>query len=357
MEPGIKQSIGQGFQAANRSWLGIVFFAGAWLLVALVAFLGLAVTNPPPAVFEERPPLVQPAPPPAATTPPAPPAAESPATPTDATLFDQLEAPESAETAADVQPVAADVAPQVPDAAAPAEPAVDASQAQAQQAITAWFGRAWPMLLIVVLLLVASSLWLSGGQVGYLAKQVVAGQAKVSEFWVTGTRAFVPLLALSALLMLAGAGLLGIFLVIAAVFAALQAVPEALRAILAVLVFIAALVGLIWLAVRFAFLVIAIVVDRAGPVASFTASLRVTRGRWWRVFWLGALMGLLSYAVWLTVALVEWLGGLAGGPIAVALSVVSNLAGMVASLYVSFAALAAYLRFYEDAKTAPPRSA
>jgi hypothetical protein len=357
MGPRIKRSIVEGFRATNRSWLGIGFFA-AGLLAVTVAAIGLVmVTNPPPELFEqptgpgaaapasglmevafaEQPespaspeePAAQPEEPPAAAEPELAPAGES-----EATLFNQLEE-------------AGDVLLPAPDAAASAAAADDEARSRV---IGQWFGRAWPALLIALLLALAGNVWLNGGQIGYLAKQMTAPPARVSEFWVAGSRAFVPLIGAWALSLLGIAGAVAVLALIGVVLAAL---PEAARAVLGALIGLGFLAGFVWLIVRLAFWFIVVVVERAGPVAALKASFRVSRGRWWRLVGLGLLTALISYAAWVPFGLLEWVGTLIGGGAAVALGLVGNVGGIVVSLYVGFVALAAYLRFYEDAKSAP----
>ena len=356
MGPRIKRSIVEGFRAANRSWLGIGFFA-AGLLAITVAAIGLVmVTNPPPELFEERPGIgarleetlafAQEGETPEAAAPAADTATDTEAE--EPTLFDQLETPEAAEPApASTGEGAADLLDELEEAVAPA--AAPDGEARAR-VIGQWFGRAWPALLIALLLAFAGNAWLNGGQIGYLAKQVTAQHAAVSEFWVAGSRAFLPLIGAWALSLL---GMAGAIAVLALVGTGLAALPEAARAVLGALIGFGFLAGFIWLIVRLAFWFIAIVVERIGPIAALKASFRVSRGRWWRLVGLGLLMALVSYAAWVPFGLLEWVGTLIGGGAAVALSLVGNVGGIVASLYVGFVALAAYLRFYEDAKSAP----
>ena len=356
MGPRIKRSIVEGFRAANRSWLGIGFFA-AGLLAITVAAIGLVmVTNPPPELFEDRPGIGARLEEPLAfaqegETPEAAAPAADTATDTEAeepTLFDQLETPEAAEPApASTGEGAADLLDELEEAVAPA--AAPDGEARAR-VIGQWFGRAWPVLLIALLLAFAGNVWLNGGQIGYLAKQVTAQHAAVSEFWVAGSRAFLPLIGAWTLSLL---GMAGAVAVLALVGVALAALPEAARAVLGALIGLGFLAGFVWLIVRLAFWFIVVVVERAGPVAALKASFKVSRGRWWRLVGLGLLMVLVSYAAWVPFGLLEWVGTLIGGGAAVALGLVGNVGGIVVSLYVGFVALAAYLRFYEDAKSAP----
>lgn len=371
MEPRIGRSIGQGFLAASKSWAGIALFAAGLTGLTLLVVLGVLLTNPPPKAFERRAQAPRfelpgfPAQEAQAQEPPAPaanagtgteteadtgtepateePAAEKPAAGGDeeVSLFDQLE---TAEDKAAVAPPALPAAP-APDAQATAQ-----AQAEEARAVSAWFGRAWPVLLLLVLIAVAGNVWLSAGQIGYVAKRVTSQRAPISEFWRVGTRAFVPVLG-GVLLGLAG---LAALVVTVFLFSALLGVlPNAARAVLGVVFGAALLVGLVWLVVRLAFWFIIIVADRQGPLAALKASFRASRGRWWRLAGLGALLVLISYAVWLPFAFLEWIGGVVGGGAAVALGAVSNLGGLIASLYVGFAALGAYIRFYEDTKPVP----
>jgi len=353
MGPGIKRSIVEGFRAANRSWLGIGFFAAGLAAVTVLAIGLILATSPPPELFEptepaaalpaielmesafaqeESPaspeePAAQPEETPAATEP-------APVDEDEADLFDELEETEEA-------------APPLPEAAAPAVPADDEARARV---IGQWFGRAWPLLLIALLLAAAGNVWLNGGQIGYLAKQVSGQRAPVSEFWVAGSRAFFPLCGAWALSLLAVAVVIGVLALITALLAVL---PDPARAVLGVLVTIGFLIGFVWLIVRLAFWFIAIVVDRVGPIAALKASFKASRGRWWRLVGLGLLMALISYVAWLPFALVEWLGARLDGGAAMALGLIGNIGGIIVSLYVGFAALAAYLRFYVDTKATP----
>ena len=61
-------------------------------------------------------------------------------------------------------------------------------------------------------------------------------------------------------------------------------------------------------------------------------------------------MMLLSYLVQLPFGLLDWIGGLAGGATASVFGVISGVVGAVASLYVGFITLGAYVRFYQDVK-------
>ena len=168
MEPRIGGSIGQGFLAANRSWAGIGLYVAGLTGLTLLVVLGVMLTNPPPEVFEEqagaiREPLGLPAQPAAIS-----PEAAAPETDTgegpdaeEVNLFEQLE------TTEDTQATAPETA--APEIAAPAAPVVEtpaAAPAQTEEqarAVGTWFGRAWPVLLLCLLIAVAGNAWLSAG--------------------------------------------------------------------------------------------------------------------------------------------------------------------------------------------------
>ena len=189
---------------------------------------------------------------------------------------------------------------------------------------------------------------MNAGQIGYAAKRVVAQQATAKDFWTEGSRAFLPLLGGSLLALLGLGGFLLAFMLLAAL---LSVLPKAAGAVLGVVVLAVMMVVLVWLVVRLSFWFVAIVVERAGPVAALKASFRVTKGRWWKLAGLGCLMALISYGVTLGFAVVQWVGDLIGGPAAAVLGAVGQLAAAVVGVYVSFAALSAYIRFYTDAKS------
>ena len=359
MEPRIARSLKAGFQAANYSWPGIGLFAAAGLLVAIVAMVGFMLTRPPRALLPEA----ALGPDRGADAGSLSRAASAPVAVSDSDLLKTAAAPHDAAIAATDKTAPADsatpadsaapaeapapaagAAPAAPvaDTAAPVAPAPsgDAGRAAEEQAIQAWFSRAWPMLLLLVLVLAAASVWLSGGQIGYVVKQVMAGPASIAEFWKAANQAFIRLLGGSAIA-LAG--------ILAATFAAavLGAAPPVLATVVAVVLIAAA----VWLVVRLSFWFIIIVTERLGPIAALGSSFRATQGRWWKIFAVGLVTGLISYSVVLVDRLIAWTANRLGGPLGMTLSLIGSLLGMVASLYVTFAALAALVRFYEDVKT------
>lgn len=354
MEPAIGRSLKEGLRVASRSWAGMGFFAGLWMLIAVIAVGCLVATNPPLALFQ-HPSLDgvggQPQP-----APPAPSAPETtaPTMPADATsdsstLFQQLA------TTPATQPATATPATAPPPAltqgsrGAPS-PRAATDAAERTRQLDAWFSRAWPLLLVCLLLFVAANVWLNAGQIGYLAQRggpAPPPGAGLAAFWTAGTQAFGALLAASLLMMLA------VGLPFVAFIAVSVALPPGGR-VMVLLLGIAALVGLVWLGVRFFFFAIAIVLDRQGAVAGFKTSFRLTRGRWWKVFGLALVLAFISYAVLLPFSLVEWVGTLTGGAAAVVFGLLGNLGTLLASLFMGFLSLAAFIQCYQDLKSSPP---
>lgn len=380
MEPGIGRSIREGFRAANRSWAGMGFFLGCWFLVTMIAVVLLSLTRPPQELFQQRTEL------PAGErtlTPPVLPATSQPTHKTD--MFKQLASTESTpapagDTTTATATVTATTTPSsdvtkaaLPAAAAPtpaseaakvampaATPAKSAETIKRQRAaeqdriVADWFKRAWPALLFCVAMFIVVNVWLSGGQIGYLAKLVNRQPATVSDFVATGTASFGTLLGASLVLLLALGGLsLLVALVVVLLSALSRVTPGWFVGILGLLLGLGAIIGLLWLFVRAAFWFIAIVIEHQGIVNGLKASFRASRGRWWPVAGLGVVMVAIGYGVWVPFGILEWVGNLIGGGTAVGLGLISNVVGLVASLYVGFTTLAAYLCFYTDAKTTP----
>lgn len=335
MAIGIGRSIREGFRAANKSWAGIGVVIGVWIVLAIIGVVGIGLTNPPAGLGEQAGiPVAEIVSPPADTTTDV-----TPAPAEGATLFTELE---TAEDASSLAPEG--VAPPAGDDAGE-RPAQDKEQEEQNRLVQEWVGRAWPVLLVGVLLFVAVSIWLFGGQIGYLAQRVMTQQSSLSQFWTAGARAFWPLLGASLLMFVAFGGLA---LLVGVGAAPRAAVPDWFLAVLVVILCVA----LVWVAIRLAFWFIAIVVDRTGPIGGFRASLRATRGRWWRLFGLILLLTLISIGVQLPLGLLEGLGRLAGGAAMLATQLISGVVGGIAKVYLGFASLAAFIRFYEDAKAA-----
>lgn len=342
MGPSIRRSLSEGFRAANRSWAGIGFFTGVLLLVTVVSLMAIAASNPPtpPLPGEEGPTAAVPvAPTPVAVEPPATTPAEerAPAVAnSEVNLFNQLET---------TQPPAAPTDATQPVASAPAQattvpPDAGAQLAEQERAFREWFGRAWPLMFLVLVVLLVVNAWLSGGQIGYLAARVSHQPAKLSLFWEEGTRAFGRLLGAWILLIVVG------ILVTVLVGSLLTLLPPVIGVVFSVLTRLVFMAASAWISLWF----IAVVVDRVGPIAGLKTSLRVTKGRRLKTAGLGLLIGLIFIGLWLVFALIMLLSNAIGGVVAATLFVTGSLAGSIASLYLGFAALAAYIRCYQDMK-------
>ena len=59
MGPSITRSLGQGFRAASRSWAGIGFFAGSWILVGVCVLFAVAMTGIPEELVLPEPPVAE----------------------------------------------------------------------------------------------------------------------------------------------------------------------------------------------------------------------------------------------------------------------------------------------------------
>jgi len=238
---------------------------------------------------------------------------------------------------------------ETPASPAPASAPTLDPQVQVRQARRGWLGRAWPILLVCALLMLAVNLWLSGGQIGYLAKRLTGQPATLRDFWAAGARAFMPLLGGTLLSALA----LGALVLIVMALSGLAALggkgaPDLLARIIGFFVGLTLFIGFVWLIVRVSFWFIAIVTDQVGPVAGLKASFRATRRRFWPILGLVLLLLLISVAVQLPFRLIEWIGNLMGGGAATILGLLANLGATVANIFVGFVLLGAYIRFYED---------
>ena len=349
MTPGIKRSIGEGFRAANRSWLGMGVVAASWMVVFIIAAVSVLLTRPPAELFQERASteeVVAPAVTASAPTTPAP-AGDSNEEPT---LFNQLEATGQPASA----PAQASVASPAPDTTERARQ----NDEERNRIVGDWLRHAWPVLALCVLLFLLANIWLYGGQIGYLAKQVTAPPTSLSEFLAAGARSFGALLGAFLLGLLAGIGFVLVIGFMGWLASLLHgALPSWIGTLLGWSVGLAILAGLIWAAVRLSFWFIAIVTDRRGPVAGLRASFRATRGHWWKLFGLIALFVLINIGVGLPLALLEAIGNIAGGGVALTTLIISRLLSVAANLYLMFASAAALIRFYEDTKAAPAGSA
>jgi hypothetical protein len=331
---------------------------GCWLLVMLAVGLLFFLTRPPQDVLQRAGaprgltvPLLEEAPSEAVGQA----VVEPPIEEAEADLFDQLSVPEDEQ----FTELEADE-PTEPDAGLAANEAVqrlEAAQAateEQERRLIEWLGRAWPLLLVCVLALVAANVWLTGGQIGYLAKRVMTQQAAVAEFWRVGARAFWPVLGavLLSFVIVVGLGVLMVLLG-AGLAVLVSALPDLAAALVGLILGLLALAVLVWLGVRLVFWLIAVVTEPVGPIRGLSASFRATKGHWWRSFGLMALLGVISLATMLIFGLADRLGAFIGGAGGAVLSGLSNILGWVAGVFLGFVATAALIRFYADTKSAP----
>lgn len=212
-----------------------------------------------------------------------------------------------------------------------------------------WLGRAWPSLLILVLVGLVGWVWLIGGQLGYLDTQL-HGRASLQVLVDTGRRAFLPVVQTTGLMFLLGAGLLAVFSVLIALG---RLVGGGLGFFLASFVQVGAVTAFVWIGVMVAFWLIAVVLDRTTPIAGLKASIRAVRGRWWRTCGLLSLWVLASVAVGLILQLVGWLLGLGLGPGGG--TVARSVLEVVVNAWIGFAINASLMTRYRqvNAETTP----
>ncbi|MBI3996632.1 MAG: hypothetical protein HY352_03130 [Candidatus Omnitrophica bacterium] len=337
MQPNIGRSIGQGFRIASRMWAGIGVFAGC--SVALVAVTGLlvALTNPPKELFPEQPATAQ-----ATLTPPPAPSADT---------SNAATSPESAISVTTQASTAASTTP-APDAQAKARQQEDERRVRV---IGEWMGRAWPVLLLCLLLFTVVKVWLIGGQIGYVAARIADPRAHLRTFFQAAGRAFWALL--RGWLLMAAAFIVAMLamLVIILIMSGLDRVmPGWLLAVLAVLLTLALTVGVVWLSIKLLFWFIAIVVDGVGPIAGLRATFRTTRGAWWPLAGLSVLLGAISLGVGLVLIIGEWMGRVIGGPAGMILTLLTSLVYMVGYFYLLFVSSVAFVQWYVDANARAP---
>ena len=381
MKPGIGRSVGEGFRAANKGWLGMVVVAGVWLVVGLLVVLLVSLTKVPKELLtqpqfnpgarlpsfeetataaeqatEEKPASKETTSEAPQTPAPAPvtPSAATPETVTPApTAPAAVTTPAPASTPAVVQPpVVEEPAGSLATTPVTESATRDTADAEQQQIALDWLGHAWPILLICLLLVVAVSTWLNGGQIGYLTQLVRQQPAKLSDLVASGNRSFGALL-VGSLLSMGGIALVGVLMIIVAlVTAKVGAASSQVAGVIGFMLAAAAIVGLVWVGIRLVLWFVAIVVDRLGPIAGLRASFRTTRGLWWKTAGLLALFTLIFLGVALVIGLAEGLSNVVGGAAGSALGLISNLLRLVANFYLGFAMTAALIRFYEDTKSA-----
>jgi hypothetical protein len=345
MEPSIRRAIGTGFKTASRSWAAIGFYAGVLLAVMAVSFMAIAATQPPSpqAGLDDAltaPPIAAPGAEdaasletPAPETPAVAPEADSPAAEAgDVNLFNQLESTEPPPAEAPVEPE-----PLFPTAG------IDADADAQARALSEWSSRVWPLLIFLLLVVVLVNVWLTGGQIGYMGARVSGQSAPLSLFWREASQSFVRLLAAWGLLLVVAlpVGALTGFLV--------SALPEGLGTFLMLIIRLAFVAISAWLSFWF----IAVVVDRLGPIAGLKAGFSIGSRHWVKTVGLGFLVGLIFIAVSLLVNLVTAGTMIIGGGLAGIFLLLGVVVGFLASFYVTFASIASFIRFYQDAKSLP----
>jgi hypothetical protein len=292
-------------------------YAGCWVGVFMLAFLAMALSGVPKELFQA----------PASTLP-----LPAQAAPQDAV------APAPTPAEGEMAPVDAEG---------------ERSPADQDRVVRQWLSRAWPIVGLVVLLVLAAGAWLYGGQIGYLTARLRGQPATVATFFSSGTTAFWPVLGSSLFSLVITAG---VVLVIALVAWLLSALPTTAAGIVGVVLVAAGVVALVWVLVRMMFWFIAVVADRRGPLAGLRASVEATRGKWWKTFGLLALLMVIGMGAAVTFNLLAGLGTVLGGPVGTVLQVVVTILQLlIVNLYLGFASTAALICFYEDAKapTAP----
>ena len=289
------QSLKGGFQTANRSWAGMLVYAGSLVVIVSVAILAFVIGSLSTGVLQQLPEVVK--------------------------TYGQIQ---------NQDPTAA-----------------SQNMDQIRKAFVPWLSRIWPALLVSGLLVVVSGVWIYCGQVSYLAKLIREGSAQISEFWAGPIRTLVPVF-LAGLLSI---GILGALVAaIASVAALLSQISRPFAWVFASLSVIVAIGLLIWLGVRLSFCYISIVADRLGPISGLWASFKITKGHWWYTFGFFVVIALISFAVGAgfqilvrgTGKMDSWSGLILGVPAAL-LSVGINL-------YMNFFKLASKICFYNGLK-------
>ncbi len=330
MEPTIGRSIRDGLLAAHRSWAVMAAMTGCWILVFVVVGALATTTHIPQELLREE-----------EQEPGAP-------VPAPATSAHQTSFPATTPT---VSPASASA---TTDVAAPSGTRSETERDRERTRIALeWIGRAWPILGLCLLILLIAGVWIQGAQLGYLAKQVTGAHPALSECMRAGTRAFRPLLGATLLSLAVTAGVILLLGLEGALLTLLsRAVPHGVIALLVVLEAVGLVTGLVWVGVRVLFWFIIVVASALGPIQALHASFRATRGRWWAVC--GFTMALAAIAIGVQIAgslfaaLLNGIGGIIGGPLFVVFSLIGNGVWIVANLFVSFAVLAAYIRYYTD---------
>ena len=308
MTPSIGRSIKQGFWATNRSWAAMGFVAATWILMLLAAVLIGALTDFPRELLH------------AAKT-------ERPATVRRTTT--------------------ATPAPTL----SPAKEAARQEWAERDRLTFEWLKRAWPLLVIGLLLSMGVQLWLYGGQIGYLDKLIVTQHATLTDFGTIGTRSFGALLGAGFLFSLLFVLVIALSLVLTTALSVITL--QWVRLLLGILGPLVILTAFLWLCIRLSFWLIAVVVDRIGPMAGLNASFQASRGHCWRIVGLMSLLLLIFLGAYIPLGMLQFIGRTIGVPAGAAVGIIAQvLNGLIVNLYLTFAMTAAYIQCYLDAKSA-----
>jgi hypothetical protein len=207
-----------------------------------------------------------------------------------------------------------------------------------------WAGRAWPYLLLMVWIGLMGWVWLTAGQLGYLNAQL-QGRASLGAFAGASRQAFIPVIQTVGVMLLFGLGAVagwGLLFVLAGV---LGRAMGGLGAFLGVVGVIGGALVFVWVGVKIAYWMIAVVVDRAGPLRGLKRSVDSVRGRWWRTFWFLAVWGLIGLGVGLCLQLAMWLLRGLGPPVG---GLVRSGLETFANVFVSFAINASLIAWYRQ---------
>lgn len=315
----VGRAIREGVSAAARSGAGMAAFAGGWLVLGALAIGLVAATRIPPELFQFQEPAVE------------------------------LSGPSAPAAAAG------------PRADAAALPTESSAQAHERDRLTTeWFGRAWPVLGLACMLLFAGSTAMQAGQLGYMVLQADGRHQTIADFAASARRIFGPLLGATLLSMGFAVGFILLAVLIGVLFS-LESIPGLIRGILGVLLVVASLLAMVWVGVRMTFWFIILAADRTGPLHSLKTAFRVTRDRWWRIFGLNASVWGITLVVQLVFGalggLLEAAGGLMGGPMALGMSLLGSGLALAVNLFIGFAVLGTYVRYYKNMNAAGPEGA
>ena len=345
--PRMWPTIGAGFRVANRSGSGIACFLVGYLLLSGIT-VALKRTGMPEMSRDAMSRT--------ASTQPQPPASDTATTP----------APQVDGTTPASPPT------EPPSLTVTPAPSASPKQQRDEQAraFLNWLKLAWPIAVPLLLLAGACRVWLHGGQLGYLVKQVRGEVASTADYAAEGARLFWPLIGAGALWI---AGVVALVIVAVAVFlvvaliiyllalAHVRIFPSGAFAAIASGVFtmVAVVVG-VWLNFRLIFWMVAVAVERCGLINGLRASWRVTKGRVWRLTLFGLCVFVIAIPIVIAMVVLEIPAVAVAGHFAPVLGVVVIKAiGFAVGTYLEFAMLAATIRYYEGLKgaTAPSPSA